>query len=243
MKKLEVLPALDIKGGQAVRLLRGELIEANIYDDPTVIASEFVSSGAEWIHLVDLDAAYGQGDNKELLKVIINNNVNIKIQLSGGIRDSRTLDQALQTGCIRANISTTALADLNWVESVIKKHGNQISIGLDLNGKRLTPRGGDEIQLNLTEVIKRLDDAGCSRYVITDVDRDGALSGPNLELLHELLELTKTPIIASGGVASLSDISDLSRLVALGIEGVIIGKALHSGAFTLEQAIKAGAGF
>ena len=236
MKAIEILPAIDVKDGVAIRLVKGELNSQSKYGDPLEVANEFIKSGVNWIHLVDLDAAFGLGENSELLASIIKT-VNVKVQLSGGIKDEQSLNKALATGCARINIATSALDNLDWVESVIKKHGDKICVSLDVNGKVLSPRGSDKSGADLFQVITRLDKAGCARYVLTDVNRDGALNGPNLELLKEVSSFTKTPIVASGGVSSLSDVKALMQLSNQGVEGVIIGKALYTGAFTLDEVL------
>jgi phosphoribosyl isomerase A len=236
MKALEILPAIDVKDGVAIRLTKGELNNQSKYGDPLEVAGEFVKSGVNWIHLVDLDAAFGLGNNFEILDSIIKS-VDIKIQLSGGIKDDESLNRALTTNCSRINLGTAALDNPEWVESVIKKHGDKIAVALDVDGKVLSPRGGSKSGGDLFQMITRLDKAGCARYVLTDVNRDGALSGPNLELLKEVTSFTKTPIVASGGVSSLSDVKSLMQLTNQGVEAVIIGKGLYTGAFTLAQVL------
>ena len=236
MKALEILPAIDVKDGVAIRLTKGELDNQSKYGDPLEVANEFVKSGVKWIHLVDLDAAFGLGNNFEILDSIIKS-VDIKIQLSGGIKDDESLNRALTTNCSRINLGTAALDNPEWVESVIKKHGDKIAVALDVDGKVLSPRGGGKNCGDLFQMITRLDKAGCARYVLTDVNRDGALNGPNLELLKEVTSFTKTPIVASGGVSSLGDIKSLMQLTNQGVEAVIIGKGLYTGAFTLAQVL------
>jgi phosphoribosylformimino-5-aminoimidazole carboxamide ribotide isomerase/phosphoribosylanthranilate isomerase len=236
MKALEILPAIDVKDGVAIRLTKGELNNQSKYGDPLEVAGEFVKSGVNWIHLVDLDAAFGLGNNFEILDSIIKS-VDIKIQLSGGIKDDESLNRALTTGCSRINLATAALDNPEWAESVIKKHGDKIAVALDVDGKVLSPRGGSKSGGDLFQMITRLDKVGCARYVLTDVNRDGALSGPNLELLKEVSSFTKTPIVASGGVSSLSDVKSLMQLTNQGVEAVIIGKGLYTGAFTLAQVL------
>ena len=236
MKALEILPAIDVKDGFAIRLTKGELNNQSKYGDPLEVAGDFVKSGVNWIHLVDLDAAFGLGNNFEILASIIKS-VDIKIQLSGGITDDESLNRALTTNCSRINLGTAALDNLEWVESVIKKHGDKIAVALDVDGKVLSPRGSTKSGGDLFQMITRLDKAGCARYVLTDVNRDGALNGPNLELLKEVTSFTKTPIVASGGVSSLGDIKSLMQLTNQGVEAVIIGKGLYTGAFTLAQVL------
>jgi len=236
MKTLEILPAIDVKEGVAIRLVQGELDKQSKYGDPIEIATQFVASGASWIHLVDLDAAFGLGNNFEVLASVIKS-VDIKIELSGGIRDDESLNRALSTGCTRINLGTAALEQPEWTESVIKKHGDKIAVGLDVRGRQLSARGWTKSGGDLFEAITRLDKVGCARYVLTDITRDGTLTGPNLELLKEVTSFTKTPIVASGGISSLSDVKALTQLTNDGVEGVIIGKALYAGAFTLAQVL------
>ena len=236
MKTLEILPAIDVKEGVAIRLVQGELDKQSKYGDPIEIATQFVASGASWIHLVDLDAAFGLGNNFEVLALVIKS-VDIKIELSGGIRDDESLNRALSTGCTRINLGTAALEQPEWTESVIKKHGDKIAVGLDVRGRQLSARGWTKSGGDLFEAITRLDKVGCARYVLTDITRDGTLTGPNLELLKEVTSFTKTPIVASGGISSLSDVKTLTQLTNDGVEGVIIGKALYAGAFTLAQVL------
>lgn len=236
MKTLEILPAIDVKEGVAIRLVQGELDKQSKYGDPLEIAAEFVAAGASWIHLVDLDAAFGLGSNFEVLASVIKS-VDIKIELSGGIRDDESLNKALSTGCSRINLGTAALEQPEWTESVIKKHGDKIAVGLDVRGRQLSARGWTKSGGDLFETITRLDKAGVARYVLTDITRDGTLTGPNLELLKEVTSFTKTPIVASGGISSLTDIKTLTQFTNLGVEGVIIGKALYAGAFTLAQVL------
>mgnify|MGYP000432506658 FL=1 len=236
MKILDILPAIDVKEGSAIRLVQGELDKQSKYGDPLEIAAEFVAAGASWIHLVDLDAAFGLGNNFEVLASVIKS-VDIKIELSGGIRDDESLERALSTGCTRINLGTAALEQEEWTESVIKKHGDKIAVGLDVRGRELSARGWTKSGGDLFEAITRLDKAGCARYVLTDITRDGTLTGPNLELLKEVTSFTKTPIVASGGISSLTDVKALTQLTNQGVEGVIIGKALYAGAFTLAQVL------
>ena len=236
MKLLDILPAIDVKEGSAIRLVQGELDKQSKYGNPLEIATEFVAAGASWIHLVDLDAAFGLGNNFEVLASVIKS-VDIKIELSGGIRDDESLERALSTGCTRINLGTAALEQEEWTESVIKKHGDKIAVGLDVRGRELSARGWTKSGGDLFEAITRLDKAGCARYVLTDITRDGTLTGPNLELLKEVTSFTKTPIVASGGISSLSDVKALMQLTDQGVEAVIIGKALYTGAFTLAQVI------
>ena len=237
MKPLILLPAVDVRSGEAVRLVQGELAQQTNYGSPLDAALDFQNAGAEWIHLVDLDAAFGTGSNHDLLAEVIGK-LDIKVELSGGIRDEETLQRALATGCERINLGTAALEDPGWTASVISRFGNQIAVGLDVRGHTLAARGWTRDGGDLFETISRLDRDGCSRYVVTDVNKDGTLQGPNLNLLREVCAATNKPIIASGGVSTLDDLRALRILTELGVEGAIVGKALYAGAFTLEDALQ-----
>ena len=236
MSKLILLPAVDVRGGKAVRLVRGELSAESQYGEPLEAAMAFQNAGAEWIHLVDLDAAFGTGENQDLLREVISN-LDIKVELSGGIRDEESLNRALATGCSRVNLGTAALESPEWTASVIAKHGELIAVGLDVRGRTLAARGWTKDGGDLFETLARLDSEGCARYVVTDVNKDGTLQGPNLELLKQVCAATNKPVIASGGVSSLEDLKKLKELVGVGVEGAIVGKALYAGAFTLEEAL------
>lgn len=233
-KRFELLPAVDVKDGKAVRLVQGELARETIYGNPLEVALEFQSAGAEWLHLVDLDAAFGRGDNSQLLAEVVGA-LDIKVELSGGIRDSQTLERALASGCHRINLGTAALENPEWTSSVINKYGDRIAVGLDVRGQTLAARGWTSEGGDLYETIERLDRDGCARYVLTDVAKDGTLTGPNIELLKAVCLATSKPVVASGGISSLADLESL--LAIEGIEGAIIGKALYAGAFSLEQAL------
>ena len=233
--KLELLPAVDVKDGRAVRLVQGELAKETIYGNPLEVALEFQSAGAEWIHLVDLDAAFGRGDNSAILAEVVGR-LDIKIELSGGMRDSQTLERALATGCQRINLGTAALENPQWTSSMIAQYGDRIAVGLDVRGRTLAARGWTSEGGDLYETLERLDRDGCARYVVTDVAKDGTLTGPNLELLESVCKATTRPVVASGGISSLADLQSLMKIV--GVEGAIVGKALYAGAFTLEQALE-----
>ncbi|MFM7874782.1 MAG: bifunctional 1-(5-phosphoribosyl)-5-((5-phosphoribosylamino)methylideneamino)imidazole-4-carboxamide isomerase/phosphoribosylanthranilate isomerase PriA, partial [Actinomycetota bacterium] len=205
MSKLILLPAVDVRGGKAVRLVRGELSAESQYGEPLEAAMAFQNAGAEWIHLVDLDAAFGTGENQDLLREVISK-LDIKVELSGGIRDEDSLNRALATGCSRVNLGTAALESPEWTASVIAKHGERIAVGLDVRGRTLAARGWTKDGGDLFETLARLDSEGCARYVVTDVNKDGTLQGPNLELLKQVCAATNKPVIASGGVSSLDDL-------------------------------------
>jgi len=235
---LMLLPAVDVAGGRAVRLTQGEAGTETSYGDPIDAAHEWADQGAEWIHLVDLDAAFGRGSNRSIIKKVVKTTPrNVNIELSGGIRDDATLEAALATGAKRINLGTAALENPEWAAHVIAEYGEAIAVGLDVRGTTLAARGWTEEGGDLWAVLERLESAGCARYVVTDVTKDGTLKGPNLDLLRSVIERTHRPVIASGGVASLDDIAALRELVPLGLEGAIVGKALYAGAFTLPEAL------
>ena len=237
MSFLELLPAVDVKDGRAVRLVQGELARESVYGSPLEVALEFQRSGAQWLHLVDLDAAFGRGENSALLAEVVGT-LDIDVELSGGIRDDESLARALATGCRRVNLGTAALENPDWTSRVIAEHGDRIAVGLDVRGHVLAARGWTQEGGDLFETLARLESDGCARYVVTDVTKDGTLQGPNLELLKEVCAATKKPVVASGGISSLEDIKALCALNAIGVEGAIVGKALYAGAFTLEQALE-----
>ena len=237
MKHLELLPAVDVKDGRAVRLVQGELSKESIYGAPLEVALEFQNAGAEWIHLVDLDAAFGRGNNSQMLAEIVGA-LDIKVELSGGVRDDESLARAIATGCRRINLGTAALENPEWTARVIAEHGDLIAVGLDVRGQTLAARGWTSEGGDLFETLARLDRDGCARYVVTDVTKDGTLTGPNIDLLKSVCAATSKPVVASGGISNLSDIADLAALTSIGIEGAIVGKALYAGAFTLGEALK-----
>lgn len=237
MESLILLPAVDVAGGEAVRLVQGEAGTETSYGAPLEAARDFERQGAAWLHLVDLDAAFGRGSNANLLAEVVSA-VGMKVELSGGIRDDASLERALATGCRRINLGTAALEQPEWTEEVIREHGDRIAVGLDVRGTTLAARGWTREGGDLWETLERLNAAGCARYVVTDVARDGMLNGPNIDLLREVASRTDAAVIASGGVSSLDDLQVLRESVSTGIEGAIVGKALYAGKFTLEEAIE-----
>ena len=237
MSYLELLPAVDVKDGRAVRLVQGELDAETAYGNPLEVALEFQAAGAEWLHLVDLDAAFGRGENSALLAEVVGR-LDIKVELSGGIRDDESLRRALATGCVRVNLGTAALENPEWTARVIAEHGDRIAVGLDVRGHVLAARGWTKEGGDLFETIERLERDGCARYVVTDVTKDGTLKGPNIELLKEVCAVTRKPVVASGGISSLEDIAALVALNNSGVEGAIVGKALYAGEFTLQEALE-----
>lgn len=235
--RLVLLPAVDVADGKAVRLTQGAAGTETSYGDPVDAAAEWADQGAEWIHLVDLDAAFGRGNNTGVLKRVIRQVQGVKVELSGGIRDDASLEAALETGVERINLGTAALENPEWAAHVIAQYGEAIAVGLDVRGTTLAARGWTEEGGDLWEVMERLEDAGCARYVVTDVTKDGTLQGPNLDLLRQVMDRTDRPVVASGGISSLDDIIALRELVPDGLEGAIVGKALYAGKFTLAEAL------
>ena len=235
--ELILLPAVDVADGKAVRLTQGEAGTETNYGDAIDAALEWAKQGADWIHLVDLDAAFGRGSNATIIRKVIKQVRGVQVEVSGGIRDDRSLEAALESGAARINLGTAALENPEWAADVIGRYGDVIAVGLDVRGTTLAARGWTQEGGDLWAVLERLEAAGCSRYVVTDVTKDGTLKGPNLELLREITSRTTKPVVASGGVSSLDDIIALRDLVPLGVEGAIVGKALYAGAFTLADAL------
>ena len=238
MSGLTLLPAVDVAGGQAVRLVQGAAGTETSYGDPLAAALAWQRAGAEWIHLVDLDAAFGRGSNAALLAEVVGQ-VDVAVELSGGIRDDDSLAAALRTGCERVVIGTAALERPEWVGHVIADQGERVAVGLDVRGTRLAARGWTTLGGELADVLARLESDGCRRYVVTDVAKDGTLAGPNLDLLRQVCMQTQRPVIASGGVSELADLRAIASLRPLGVDAAIVGKALYAGRFTLEQALEA----
>jgi 1-(5-phosphoribosyl)-5-[(5-phosphoribosylamino)methylideneamino] imidazole-4-carboxamide isomerase/N-(5'phosphoribosyl)anthranilate isomerase len=235
---LTLLPAVDVAGGAAVRLVQGAAGSETSYGDPLEAALAWQRDGAEWIHLVDLDAAFGRGDNRALLADVVAR-LDVAVELSGGIRDDASLEAALGTGAARVNLGTAALESPDWVRGAIARHSDKIAVGLDVRGTTLAARGWTEEGGDLWQTLARLDADGCARYVVTDVHKDGTLTGPNLQLLRDVCARTAAPVVASGGVSSLADLQAIAGLSDLGVEGAIVGKALYAGAFTLPEALAA----
>ena len=235
-QRLQLLPAVDVADGQAVRLVQGEAGSETSYGDPLAAALAWQDAGAEWVHLVDLDAAFGRGSNREQLADVVGR-LDVDVELSGGIRDDASLAAALATGCRRVNLGTAALEDPEWTARVIAAHGDRVAVGLDVRGTTLAARGWTQEGGDLWATLERLDRDGCARYVVTDVTKDGTLRGPNLGLLAEVCARTSAPVVASGGISSLDDLVALRAMVGQGLEGAIVGKALYAEAFTLPEAL------
>ena len=235
-QRLQLLPAVDVADGQAVRLVQGAAGSETSYGDPLTAALAWQDAGAEWVHLVDLDAAFGRGSNREQLAAVVAR-LDVDVELSGGIRDDASLAAALATGCRRVNLGTAALEDPEWTARVIAEHGDRVAVGLDVRGTTLAARGWTQEGGDLWATLERLDRDGCARYVVTDVTKDGTLRGPNLDLLAQVCARTSAPVVASGGISSLDDLVALRALVDRGLEGAIVGKALYAEAFTLPEAL------
>ncbi len=236
MEKLQLLPAVDVQGGQAVQLVQGIAGTQKEFGDPLQAALRWQDGGAEWLHLVDLDAAFGRGSNAELLSGIVGQ-LDMNVEISGGIRDQESLDRALATGARRVNIGTAALENPEWCDHVVGTYGDRVAIGLDVRGENLAARGWTTEGGPWTETLDRLVAAGCERFVVTDVNADGMLTGPNVDLLLDVARRSGKKVIASGGIATLDNLRDLRGLVDDGVEGAIIGTALYVGRFTIEEAL------
>jgi phosphoribosylanthranilate isomerase len=236
--RFTLLPAVDVVGGTAVRLVHGQAGSETAYGDPVEAALRWQRDGAQWVHLVDLDAAFGRGSNAELLARVVGE-LDVAVELSGGIRDDASLAAALATGARRVNVGTAALEHPEWVATAIAEHGDRLAVGLDVRGRTLAARGWTRDGGELWETLARLDAAGCARYVVTDIRRDGTLTGPNLDLYRSVCAATDRPVVASGGVSTLDDLRALAGLAPLGVEGAVVGKALYAGAFTLPEALAA----
>jgi 1-(5-phosphoribosyl)-5-[(5-phosphoribosylamino)methylideneamino] imidazole-4-carboxamide isomerase/N-(5'phosphoribosyl)anthranilate isomerase len=237
-QSLQLLPAIDISNGQSVRVSRNQIELETLYGEPSQVAQDFISQGSEWIHLVDLDQAFNNGNNRSVISKFFSNELDSLIQLSGGIKNQETLNFALETRATRINLSTAALVNLDWVSEVVRTHADRIVIGLDVLGDRLIARGEAVDAGNLFKTLQLLEKIGVSRYLVTDVTKDGMMRGSNIELLKSILDVTQSPVVASGGVSSLEDIDALSALVERGLEGLVLGKALYEGKFSLTEALE-----
>ncbi|WP_252973815.1 bifunctional 1-(5-phosphoribosyl)-5-((5-phosphoribosylamino)methylideneamino)imidazole-4-carboxamide isomerase/phosphoribosylanthranilate isomerase PriA [Janibacter melonis] len=235
---LELLPAVDVSEGRAVQLVQGVAGSGGQFGDPVEAALSWQEQGSRWLHLVDLDAAFGRGSNADLLAEIVGR-LDVDVEMSGGIRDEVTLRRALATGCRRVNLGTAALEDPEWTASAIATYGDRVAVGLDVRGTTLAARGWTSEGGDLWETLARLDSEGCARYVVTDVAKDGMLAGPNLQLLRDVCAATQRPVVASGGVTTSDDVAALRELVPLGVEGAIVGSALYRGTLTMADAIAA----
>lgn len=231
-----LLPAVDIKDGKCVRLVQGDFARETVYDeDPVAVAKRYEAEGAQWLHVVDLDAALeGEPRNRALVKEVIGS-VDIPVQCSGGIRTVDAIDAAKDAGASRVVVGTAALRDPDFVCDAAARHGDFLAVGLDVRGQTLQARGWTEEAGELWPTLQRLVREGVTRFVVTDVARDGMLQGPNYTLLAEVLEYTDRPVVASGGVSSTEDLKNLARM---GVEGCIVGKALYAGKFTLPEALQ-----
>lgn len=236
-QELTLLPAVDVQDGQAVQLQQGVAGSEKVFGDPLEAARRWRSQGAHWIHLVDLDAAFGRGSNTELIRRVVGE-MDVNVEVSGGIRDQASLEAALGAGATRVNIGTAALENPQWCDEVVAEYGERVAIGLDVRGDRLAARGWTQEGGDLLEVLTRLEEAGCRRYVVTDVNSDGMLTGPNYDLLGKVCARTQGHVVASGGISTLEDLRQLRGLVPIGVEGAIVGTALYLGNFSLPDALR-----
>jgi len=232
-------PAIDLKGGNAVRLLRGDMAQATVFNtDPAAQAKSFAAQGCRWLHVVDLDGAFaGKSVNGEAVRAILEA-VSVPVQLGGGIRDAAVIDAWLGAGIARIVLGTAALRDPDLVRRACKAHPGRIAVGIDARGGKVAVQGWAETSdMSAGELAKALEDAGAAAIIYTDIDRDGALEGVNLDATLALARATRTPVIASGGVSSIADIEKLKSVAHLGIAGVICGRALYDGRLDLKQAL------
>jgi phosphoribosyl isomerase A len=235
---LHLLPAVDLLDGQAARLVQGAMGTETSYGDPIQAAGAFVEQGADWLHVVDLDAAFGRGPrNRGQLARVVEAVAPVRVEASGGVREPADLAALLDLGAARVVIGTAALEGPEWVLDACREHGDAVAVGLDARGRVLQARGWTASGGDLFDTLAKLDAAGCRRFVYTEVARDGMLSGPAIDSLERVLAATERPVIASGGVSSLDDLRALAPLAARGLEGVIVGKALYAGRFTVAEAL------
>ena len=238
---LVLLPAVDVVSGQSVRLVQGRAGSEIVHGTPVDAIRSFVDEGATWIHLVDVDAAFGRPNNAVLLEEVVHQFRDVvNIELAGGITNEASLKRAVKSGCQRVILGTAALRDLEWTRKAIDEYGDRVALSLDVKGSRLSARGAGWEGGDLLDTLAWLDDVGCARYIITDVEKDGTMRGPNGSLLATVCGATARPVIASGGVSSLDDVRELLGMVENGIEGAIVGRALYDGAMSLAAALEAG---
>lgn len=232
MQQLQLLPAIDIQSGQVIQ--SKNLSASDISGSPQQVIDYFVSKGTKWIHLVDLDAAYSTGENSDLINNLISAN-SVEIQLSGGITNQATLSKALKTKAKWINLSTGALTDLDWVKATLELYPDRVCVSLDVVDESLIARGSGTVVGDLWKYVEELNKSGCKRFVVTDNKTDGKMNGPNFNLLAKVFDQSGAAIVASGGV---SDLSDLAKLRQMGMEGVIVGKALYEGVLDLTAALE-----
>jgi phosphoribosylformimino-5-aminoimidazole carboxamide ribotide isomerase len=237
---VELYPAVDVQGGRVVRLRQGEAARATAYaDDPVAVAEAFAASGARWIHLVDLDRAFGRGDNRTLARRVLAA-AKTQVQVGGGLRTAEAIEEMLTWGATRVVVGTRAATDPALVERLLRRHGAaRLAVGIDAKDGRVAVRGWTEVfDLTPLELARRVHGQGATTVIYTDVARDGMLAGPDLDGARALAALG-LDVIASGGVASLDDL----RAVRMGgLAGAIVGRALYEGRFTLPEALRCAAG-
>jgi phosphoribosylanthranilate isomerase len=238
MPALTIIPAVDIQYGRAVQLTRGVSSSEKVFGDPLEMALRWQSAGAQWLHVVDLDAAFSRGSNSDQIAQIVAK-TQLNVEVTGGIRDDATLQAALDTGCARVNIGTAAVENPTWCDQMIATHGDKVAVAIDVAGESLATRGWTKTEGDLWPLVERLNRAGCSRLVVTDTQVDGTLTGVNVALLEAVCARTSAAVVASGGVSSADDVAALATLVDRGLDAVIIGTALYVGQITMEQALRA----
>jgi phosphoribosylformimino-5-aminoimidazole carboxamide ribotide isomerase len=228
-----VIPAIDIRGGRVVRLTRGRPDEETVYaEDPTKVAERFAAAGAEWLHVVDLDAALGNGENRETVLRTIGS-VGVSVQVGGGLRSRKAVEEVLEAGAARVVLGTEAVRNLDFLEDMVNGFGERIVVALDTDGERVRIEGWTQAAGRIEYALPALARAGAPRFLVTAIDRDGTLQGSDVALYRRVIDLSDRPVLASGGVAYGPD---LSSLAALGVEGVVVGKALYEGTLSLHDA-------
>jgi phosphoribosylformimino-5-aminoimidazole carboxamide ribotide isomerase len=234
-------PAIDLKDGKCVRLLRGEMDKATVFSDsPASQAAVFEKAGFEWLHIVDLNGAFeGKPVNESAVKSILSHVGSMQVQLGGGIRNMQMIDTWLGAGIARVILGTAALRNPLLVKEACRLFPNQIAVGIDAKDGKVAINGWAEVSDQLAvDLARKFEDAGVAAIIYTDINRDGAMAGPNLEETQNLAESISTPVIASGGISSIEDIKRYKDIETSGIDGVIIGRALYDGAIKPEDALK-----
>lgn len=240
MDPLLLLPALHLVGGQAVQITRGAETPSQPLGDAVALARRWADEGVQWLHVIDVDAAFGHGDNASLVQAIVDS-VPAHVQVAGGIRDDASLVRALNSGAARVTLGTAALADPDWCRAAIKHAGDRLAVGLDVDSDALRANGWPPDE-NVLTAVTMLDEAGAQHYVVRCTAADGTKSGPSYELLGAICARTQGGVMAMGGISNLEDLRRLRGLVPIGVEGVIVATALHDGSISVPEALRITAG-
>jgi phosphoribosylformimino-5-aminoimidazole carboxamide ribotide isomerase len=230
-----VIPAIDLRRGRCVRLFRGDVEAETVYDDdPVEVARRFEADGARRLHVVDLDAARGEGSNRGVVKDICRS-VAVPVQLGGGIRDIEAIEQALADGAARAILGTAAALDPGFVAEAVERVDGKVAVAVDVRDGRVMTHGWRQAGPRVEDAVPALEAAGAPRFLVTSIARDGTMDGPDLALYERLLELTDRPVIASGGVRVADDVWALR---ALGLEACVVGKAMYAGTLRMQEVVR-----